>query len=560
VRRLSIRIALLALAVAALQLNAAGQAPRFYSDDPLTVEPETQDASGARETDIDLFVDLSLNLFAKPGDNRDGVAAGNVNTIDEIPDSSWFTNRIVARPVSLAEAQRGSGIGNGVAPGKWTITSPKDIGAAPGFTMKDSAGETWFVSFDARGYPEAATGAVIVANKIFWTLGYWQTDTVLTSIRPEQIVIADTAMVKPMSGKKRKMRRSDLDDVLARAQRSPDGSYRAAAARRLPGKALGGFRYHGTRTDDPNDLIPHEHHRELRALQVFGAWTNLVDLKAGNTLDMLVTDGGRSLVRHYLQDVGSTFGTGANAPREYFEGWEYLYQGELVWKRFLSLGFFFQPWQTIPYDERGAIGRFEGDRFDPRAWKPRVPVGALRHVLADDEFWAARRVMAFSDEMIRGLVHTGGYSDPRDEQHLADVLIARRDKIGAAYLNAITPLVDFALTPAGELSFADAAVSAGVANAAGAGYQLVWENFNNATGAASRIGEGRASADRAAAPAALPSAAGSFVRIRITEVNAAAGHKPVDAYFRRMSSGWKLVGIDRGIATTTVHEEKRPSS
>ena len=28
------------------------------------------------------------------------------------------------------------------------------------------------------------------------------------------------------------------------------------------------------------------------------------------------------MVRHYLQDVGSTFGTGAHGPREYDEGWE----------------------------------------------------------------------------------------------------------------------------------------------------------------------------------------------------------------------------------------------
>ena len=57
--------------------------------------------------------------------------------------------------------------------------------------------------------------------------------------------------------------------------------------------------------------MPHEHRRELRALKVFGAWTNLVDMKAGNTLDTLVTENGQRVVRHYLQDVGSTFGTGA---------------------------------------------------------------------------------------------------------------------------------------------------------------------------------------------------------------------------------------------------------
>ena len=551
-RRPWIRLALLAIAIASLRLDLAGSGPRFYSDDPISREPETQDASAAVESDVDLFVDLALNLFAKPGDTRTGVAAGNVNTIDEVPDSSWFTNRILARPVTLAEAERGSGTGSGVAPGPWTVTSPKDIGAAPGFTMRDTAGETWFVSFDARGYPEAATGAVIVANKIFWTLGYWQTDTVLTSIRPDQIVIGDKAMVKPMSGKKRPMRRSDLDDVLARSQRSADGSYRAAAARRLPGRPLGGFRYHGTRSDDPNDIVPHEHRRELRALQVFGAWTNLVDLKAGNTLDMLITDNGRSLVRHYLQDVGSTFGTGANAPREYFEGWENLWEGDLVWKRFVTFGFLIKPWQTIPYQDNDAIGRFESAHFEPLAWKPRVPVGALRHVQPDDLFWAARRVMAFSDEMIRGLVHTGGYTNPRDEQHLADTLIGRRDKIGAAYLTAITPLIDFALTADGELSFSNAAVAAGVAQPPAAGYQIDWENFDNATGAASRIGESRTLGGRAPAPSPLPAAPASFIRARVKLVEPAASDKPVDAYFRRTTTGWALVGIDRGLSTITA--------
>ena len=115
--------------------------------------------------------------------------------------------------------------------------------------------------------------------------------------------------------------------MLRRSARSADGTYRVIAGRALPGRPIGGFRYHGTRPDDPNDVVPHEHRRELRALQVFGAWTNLVDMKAGNTLDTVVTENGRGVVRHYLQDVGSTFGTGALAPRDGDEGYEYLYEG-----------------------------------------------------------------------------------------------------------------------------------------------------------------------------------------------------------------------------------------
>ena len=81
--------------------------------------------------------------------------------------------------------------------------------------------------------------------------------------------------------------------MLERAHRRADGSYRTAAGRLLTGKVLGGFRYLGTRPDDPNDIVPHEHRRELRALRVFGAWTNLTDMKAGNTLDTVVTETAR---------------------------------------------------------------------------------------------------------------------------------------------------------------------------------------------------------------------------------------------------------------------------
>ena len=121
------------------------------------------------------------------------------------------------------------------------------------------------------------------------------------------------------------------------------------------GKVLGGFRYAGTRPDDPNDIVPHEHRRELRALRVFGAWTNLTDLKAGNTLDTLVTENGRSIVKHVLQDVGSTFGM-AKRPARVGYRLGVLLRTEPTRKRLLSFGFALSPWQTVPYVEYPSIG------------------------------------------------------------------------------------------------------------------------------------------------------------------------------------------------------------
>jgi hypothetical protein len=524
----------------------SGATPRFYYDDPIAREPESQDASKAEPRDIPILFDFVSNLFGRPGDPAGNVRARNINTIDEVPDSSWFTNRILARQVSIEEVARGPLSGTGPAPGTWTIVAPKRAGAAPGFVMRDAKNEMWFVSFDALGYPEAATGAILVANKIFWTLGYWQVENYLATIRPGDIQIAESASVTPASGVRRPMRRSDLDAILRRAHRSADGTYRAVAARALSGRPLEGFLYHGTRSDDPNDVVPHEHRRELRALKVFGAWTNLVDMKAGNTLDALVTEGGRGIVRHYLQDVGSTFGSGANGPRESFEGWEYMHDNGLTAKRFATLGFAMAPWMTVDYADDSRIGRFEGDVFDPVSWKPRAPNAAFLHARPDDNFWAARRVVAFSDEMIRAVAATGQFSNPASVQLLGDILIKRRDAIARAYLPSVNPVVEPSLSSTGQLVFTNAAVDAGVAKAP-AGYNAVWSTFDNATGESRRIGESARGATQQQAPAALPDAAGAFVKIELSATSDAhpAWQDPIHLYFQRLKGLWRLVGLER---------------
>ena len=541
---------IVAFAIGGVLLAASprGASVKFYPDDPLQREPETQDASAVQQWEIDLVWDLTENLFGRPGDSTPDVKARNVNTVDEVPDSNWFTNRIGVRPVSVEEAARGPLTESGPAPGTWSVISAKEAGFSPGFTINDPAGQMWFVSFDAKGFPEAATGAILVANKIFWTLGYWQVENHLVRVKPDQLVVAESATVKPPSGKRRQMKFGDLEDVLRRSHRSADGSYRAVAARAVPGRALGGFRYYGTRPDDPNDVFPHEHRRELRALKVFGAWTNLVDMKAGNTLDSLITENGKGVVRHYLQDVGSTFGTGALGPHEYDEGWEYLVELDRTWKRLATFGFYLQPWQTLRYEKNPAIGRFEGEGFDPEAWKPRVPTAAFLRARPDDTFWAARRVMAFSDVMIRAMAATGQYSDESAAKLLADVLIQRRDQIGRVYLNAVNPVTSFALDASGTLTFDNAAAAAGVGSEPEKGYSVSWARFDNVTRAVEPIGSQTLTASRRVqAPAGLPSAAGSFIRIQIAawQPSIPSWAVPVDVYFRRDGAGWVLVGVDR---------------
>ena len=168
-----------------------------------------------------------------------------------------------------------------------TVLRAKLVGVTPGFTGRDSAGVTWFIQFDAPSFDDAASGASMVANRIFHALGYFQMEYHLTEIRFETLEIDPDADTETPSGAIRQLDLDDLAKVFKGAARQANGAYRAVASRGVE-NTLGGFRYYGTRPDDPNDIIPHEHRRELRALKVFGAWTNLVDMKAGNTLDVLV--------------------------------------------------------------------------------------------------------------------------------------------------------------------------------------------------------------------------------------------------------------------------------
>jgi hypothetical protein len=530
--------AALVVSIAAVAQTAT---PRFFPDDPLGREPETQDASRVEPWEIDLTIDLATNLFGKPGDRSENVRAGNVNTIDEVPDSSWFTNRIGARPLTIDEVVRGPIAGAGPSGDAWTVTHAKESGMSPGFTMRDASGETWFVQFDRAGYPEAATGAVMVANKIFWALGYYQVEHHLITVRPERLTIDGDAKFRPPSGSRRRMRPGDLARVFAAAHGRADGSYRAVAGRQI----LGGFRYFGTRPDDPNDIVPHEHRRELRALRVFGAWTNLVDMKAGNTLDTLVDVDGRKVVRHYLQDVGSTFGASAIGPRDWDEGYDYLYEGRPLLRRSVFFGLPAPVWARVAYPNEAAIGRFEGERFDPRLWKPRAPTAAFRHARADDTFWAARRVVAFSDDVLRAVARTGQFSNPRAADLLAETLIARRDRVARAYLPAINPIVDVALASDGTLTFANAAVDAGVAPAPER-YVVRWARYDNATDQATALGEAMEVRGTRAPPLTGIGADAEFLKVQIAAADGPeAWRTPIDAYFRRTSGGWRLVGLTR---------------
>jgi hypothetical protein len=528
-------------------LSADANGVKFFLDDPVSRMVDSQDASGVQEREIDLVYDTLENSFSRPGDRTPNVRAQNVNTIDEVPDSNWFTNRLGVEPVTVDDVVKGPGTGAGPAAGGWTVIAAKNDGVMPGFTVRDSAGDVWFLKFDPPGHLAMATGTEVVVARLFWALGYYVPDTHVATLHPAQLTISEEARITPSSGQRRRFKESDIRLLLRRAHRNADGTYRVLASRALRGRPVGPFRFYGVRSDDPNDVIPHEHRRELRAYGTFAAWVNHVDSKSINTLDTVIDHDGRQVVRHHLLDFGSTIGSAGVYPREAYEGAESLVEGRRTLAGIPSFGFYVKDWRTVPLYRAPSVGAFPVDnaQWDPERWKPRYGNAAFRSARLDDKFWAARRLQSFTDAMLQAVIRVGEFNDRQSEEMLAKFLIERRNAIVRRYLPAVNPIVDLQLSPSGVLTFTNAAVDADVSSRP-AEYVVNWSRFDNANGARTELGITTASEPSVAAPVDLPAALGTYVRL---DISAAGGPEswadPAHAYFRRVPEGWLLVGFER---------------
>ncbi|MGH8639694.1 MAG: hypothetical protein ACREUZ_21395, partial [Burkholderiales bacterium] len=101
------------------------------------------------------------------------------------------------------------------------------------------------------------------------------------------------------------------------------------------------------------------------------------------------------------------------------------------------------------------------------------------------------------------------------------------------------------LNPSSTLTFKNAAVDADVA-AAPAEYVVAWSRFDNATGATTDPGVTVGTDTSLPAPAALPAAVGTHVRVEIAALGGSdSWNAPVHAFFLRGTAGWKLVGFER---------------
>ncbi len=521
-------------------------APKFYPDDPISHDPEIEDASNVKEVPVSSQYDLIENSFLGAGDDT-RKRAENVNTIGEVTDSSWFTNRMGRRVLPVADLVKGPDTGTGPASGTWTILAKKSEGVTPGFTIQDSTGEIFWIKFDPESNPEMASGAEVISTKFFYAFGYHVPENYLAIFSPDQLVIRQGATTKDEDGRQRPLTKEDIDDILDAAAQQEDGSYRVLASRNLPGRPVGPFRYYGTRPDDPNDIFAHEHRRELRGLSVFSAWLNHDEVRSTNSLDTVVEAGGRRFVRHHLLDFGSTLGSGSVKAQSRRAGNEFVWDSRPTLVTMLTLGLYVRPWIKVPYPDMPAVGRIESTYYRPEEWKADYPNPAFRNASEEDRFWAARIVASFSDEAVRAIVETAQFSDPAATEYLTKIILERRTKVLRTWLNTTNPIVNPSLSQSGTLTFENQAAIAAVAKPAER-YTVQWSRFDNASRQFEPFGgEVASTATRLQAPEDLLAVRPEFItaQLRAHHPDHPAWSQPLMAYFRRAGDGWTLVGLER---------------
>lgn len=398
--------------------------------------------------------------------------ARNINALDEVPNSTWFTNRIGMYPMSPADVARGRGDGRGPDQSqKWEVVKAKTEGVTPGFNIRDGRGDVYVIKFDPPGYMNMTTAAGVISNRILHAFGYNVPEDYTVTFRRSDIVVAEGATMKGPDDTKRPMTERDIDEILDSVDMLNDSEWLAISSRYLSGRPVGPFSQRGRRKDDPNDRVNHEDRRELRGLYSVAAWINHFDLKQHNTLDMYVTRDGSSFIEHNLIDFASTLGAGASGVNRRY-GYEYSFDPKAILRRTFTLGMLEDRWRKRERDaELTEVGYFDSAYLEANKFRPLQPQSDFANTTDRDAYWGAKIVGAFRDEHIDAIVAQGGYRDPRATEAVATVLKKNRDIIVRYYFDRVTP-IDYFLFDGRSVRFRDLGEEYGVYPGTTARYRM----------------------------------------------------------------------------------------
>jgi hypothetical protein len=381
-----------------------------------------------------------------------------VNALDEVPDSSWFQNRIGARPMTPEEVARGACTeaqllrGQDAEDASWVVDQGKQSGSQPGFRINIKGKGKYLLKIDGLP-PERSSTASVVGAAIYNAVGFNTSCEQIVFVRRTAFKLEPGLTYSDNTGIVRNFDQKKFDEVLDTADRRGE-FLRFQASAWLPGHLIGPFRYEGERDDDPNDAIPHEDRRDLRATRLVAAWIEHHDSREQNSMDAWFTtnpngpkDGSPGYVRHYFLDMSDAMGGLWDWDRVSRRlGYTYVLDWPDMGRDFITLGIPERPWDRADQWHRHLqFGYFSADDFVPEDWKNEYMNVAFDHMVEDDAAWMARILAHFTPAMIHRLAERGILALPDATDFLAMTLEARLEKVLDRYLTRLSPIGQLAV-------------------------------------------------------------------------------------------------------------------
>jgi hypothetical protein len=511
--------------------------------------------------DNTVFRPLSRFLAVDPGG-----PAVNVNSMDEVPNSSWFVNRLGTGALSQDDIARGYCDEKVLdpehdKPGSWVIDQGKANGANPGFRINVEGAGRFMLKSDPTDQPERATGADAIATRFYYASGWWVPCVNVVYVRPELLKLKPGLKVTDNSGVTKDFNQKALDEILAKGSHR-NGLVRMEASRWLPGRTVGPFTYAGTKWDDPNDVIPHEDRRDLRGARVIAAWLNHFDSREQNSMQTWMPDEKNpevGHVQHWYIDLGDCFGSeweweGISKRL----GHAYYLDIPYVAEDFITLGFITRPWDRARRSRDGEIfGFFNARDFDPDKWRGGYPNPTFNRMDEHDAAWATRIIARFTLEDVQSIVAKGDYTETKHTNFLVAQLLLRQEAILKRYFAKLSPITDLKVSGA-QLCGTDLAKKTGTYFAEEFRYRAHMRSGTNleavrplATPAVTDNGNVCASLVHVAADGGVPDDAPERYVVVDLENGKSRGPLRAHLYDLGPKQGFRLVGIERPDETSS---------
>jgi hypothetical protein len=333
--------------------------------------------------------------------------------------------------------------------GDYVIDQGKPNGASPGFRVKIGGKKKYMFKTDLADVPERPSAASAIGAAVYHAVGFNTSCEQVVFVSPTAFKLSPGLKVTANDGVTRPFDQAALEKVYEQAGKK-EGKYRFQASAWLGGYLIGPFKYEGTRSDDPNDIIPHEDRRDLRGARLLAAWLHHFDAREQNSMDAWMAvdkanpESSPGWVKHYYLDtsdcLGSVWdwdGVSRRMGDSYFLDWQD------IGVDFITFGLIERPWERKRMEPgMEMFGYFSAREFDPERWRNEYPNPAFSRATEHDNAWMARILSRFDRADIQTLVKMGKFSRPDAEEYLVGVLEQRLQKILRRYLTVLSPIAD----------------------------------------------------------------------------------------------------------------------